>query len=52
MGRNLATLLTDTAERVGDRTALKLDDVEVTYDQLDEGSARIAALLAESRTSR
>jgi len=47
MGRNLATLLTDTAERAGDRTALKLDDVEVSYEQLDEGSARVAALLAE-----
>jgi len=47
MGRNLATLLTDTAERLGDRTALKLDDAEVSYELLDEGSARVAGLLAE-----
>ena len=47
MGRNLATLLTDTAERFGDRTALKLDDAEVTYELLDEGSARVAGLLAQ-----
>ncbi len=26
MGRNLASLLTDTAARHGDRTAIKLDD--------------------------
>ncbi len=47
MGRNLATLLTDTAERFGDHTALKLDDAEVTYELLDEGSARVAGLLAQ-----
>ena len=45
MGRNLATVLTDTAERQGGRTAIRLDDVEVTYQQLDEASARAAALL-------
>jgi len=43
---NLACMLTDTAGRHGDRTALKLDDIEVTYAQLDEASARVAALLA------
>ncbi len=42
---NLASVLTDSAQRHGDRTAIKLDDVEVTYAQLDEGSARVAALL-------
>jgi long-chain acyl-CoA synthetase len=46
MGTNLATLLTETAERHGDRTALKLDDTEVSYEMLDEGSARVAGLLA------
>ena len=46
MGTNLATLLTDTAERHGDRIALKLDDAEVSYDFLSEGSARVAGLLA------
>ncbi len=44
---NLASLLTDTAAQHGDRTALKLDDVEITYGQLDEASARVAALLAD-----
>ncbi|MBA3420509.1 MAG: long-chain fatty acid--CoA ligase [Thermoleophilaceae bacterium] len=47
MGTNLATLLTDTAERHGDGIALKLDDAEVSYRFLDEGSARVAGLLAE-----
>jgi long-chain acyl-CoA synthetase len=45
MGRNLASFLTDSASAHGDRTALKLDDAEVTYKQLDDGSARVAALL-------
>jgi long-chain acyl-CoA synthetase len=45
MSENLATILTDTVERHGDRTALKLDDVEVSYAMLDEGSARVAGLL-------
>jgi long-chain acyl-CoA synthetase len=45
MAGNLASILKDTAERHGDRTAIKLDDAEVTYDQLDEASARAAALL-------
>jgi long-chain acyl-CoA synthetase len=42
---NLAELMTETAERQGDHVALKLDDVEVTYSMLDEGSARVAGLL-------
>ncbi|MEJ7893418.1 MAG: long-chain fatty acid--CoA ligase [Solirubrobacteraceae bacterium] len=37
--------MTKTAEKHGDRVALKLDDVEVTYDMLDEGSARVAGML-------
>jgi long-chain acyl-CoA synthetase len=45
MSANLATILTDTAERTGDQTAFKLDDVELSYSMLDEGSARVAALL-------
>jgi long-chain acyl-CoA synthetase len=44
---NLATLLTGTAERRGDGTAMKLDDLEVTYERLNELSARVAALLQE-----
>src|SRR5215216_3478414 len=45
MARNLATFLSDSAEQHGDRAALKLDDAEVTYEQLDEASGRAAALL-------
>jgi long-chain acyl-CoA synthetase len=45
MAGNLASILEDTAREHGERTALKLDDAEVTYEQLDEGSARAAALL-------
>jgi long-chain acyl-CoA synthetase len=42
---NLASILTDTAERHADRTALKLDDTEVSYGMLNDGSARVAAML-------
>ena len=45
MSENLARILTDTAAEHGDRTAFKLDDVELTYAVLDESSARVAALL-------
>src|SRR3954447_13595207 len=47
MARNLASFLTDTASEHGDSVALKLDDAELTYAQLDEASARVAALLKE-----
>src|SRR5215211_3672106 len=45
MSENLVRILTDTVERLGDKTAFKLDDVELNYSMLDEGSARIAGLL-------
>ena len=45
MSENLATILTETAAEHGDRTAFKLDDVELSYSVLDNSSARIAALL-------
>jgi long-chain acyl-CoA synthetase len=45
MSANLVTILTDSAEKNGEQTAFKLDDVELSYALLDEGSARIAALL-------
>ena len=45
MSSNLATILTASAERDGDRTALKLDDTEVSYGMLDAGSQRVAGLL-------
>ncbi len=44
---NLATLLTGTAERRGDRTAIKLDDLELSYERVNELSARVAALLKD-----
>jgi long-chain acyl-CoA synthetase len=45
MGRNLASVLIDTAERHGDRIAVKLDDVALNYAVIAEGSARIAGML-------
>jgi long-chain acyl-CoA synthetase len=45
MSENLATILTETAERGGDRTAFKLDDMELNYSLLDEAGARVAALV-------
>jgi long-chain acyl-CoA synthetase len=47
MSENLATILTDTAEEHGDRTAIKLDDVELSYSMLDEAAARLAAVLKQ-----
>jgi long-chain acyl-CoA synthetase len=45
MSENLAGILTDTAAKHGDRTAFKLDDIELSYSMLDEASQRVAALL-------
>src|SRR3954466_2277642 len=45
MRSNLAHILADSAERHGDRPAIKLDDTVITYQQLEEASARAAALL-------
>jgi long-chain acyl-CoA synthetase len=47
MGRNLASLLTDSAARQPERTAIKLDDVELTYAQLDGATAHLAGMLAQ-----
>jgi long-chain acyl-CoA synthetase len=47
MSGNLAGILTETTAEHGDRPALKLDDTVVTYAQLDDGSARVAAMLRE-----
>jgi long-chain acyl-CoA synthetase len=44
---NLAGLLTDSAKRHPDRTAIKLDDLEISYALLNDWSARAAALLRE-----
>ncbi len=42
---NLARLLTDSAARDGDHVAVKLDDAELTYAELDDACARMAGLL-------
>jgi long-chain acyl-CoA synthetase len=42
---NLADLLTDTAVRSPERTAVKLDERELSYAELDQASARVAGLL-------
>ncbi|HEX6667876.1 MAG TPA: long-chain fatty acid--CoA ligase [Solirubrobacterales bacterium] len=47
MGLNLASIVTDSAARAPERVAVRLGDVELTYAQLDERSARLAALLRE-----
>jgi non-ribosomal peptide synthetase component E (peptide arylation enzyme) len=39
MSENLARILTETAAKHGDRTAFKLDDIELSYSILDEASA-------------
>jgi long-chain acyl-CoA synthetase len=45
MTTNLAELLTDTAERSPERTAVRLDERELSYAELDQASARVAGLL-------
>src|ERR1700710_309858 len=45
MSGNLASILTDSAAKFGDRLAIKLDDVEFSYALLDEASARVATML-------
>jgi long-chain acyl-CoA synthetase len=42
---SLARLLTDAAAAHPDAVALKMDDLEVTYAQLDEATARVAGVL-------
>src|SRR4051794_11611476 len=42
---NLATIATETAERIPEAIAYKLDDTEVSWKAVDEGSARVAGLL-------
>src|SRR5215213_4151093 len=45
MSSNLAQIVVDSAERHAERPAIKLDDLVITYAQLDDASARAAALL-------
>src|SRR5262245_42535001 len=47
MGRNLASLLTDSAARLPERPAIKLDDATLTFAQLDGASAHVAGLLEQ-----
>jgi long-chain acyl-CoA synthetase len=42
---NLARILTDSAALDPDHVAIKLDDIELTYAQLDGASAHVAGLL-------
>jgi long-chain acyl-CoA synthetase len=42
---NLAEALTESVARDRDRAALRLDDAQLTYAQLDDASARLAGLL-------
>jgi long-chain acyl-CoA synthetase len=44
---NLASILTASSGRDPGHVALKLDDAELSYAQLDEASARVAGLLKE-----
>ena len=45
MSANLASILLDSASRRAEATALRLDDVEVSYATLDGASAHVAGLL-------
>jgi long-chain acyl-CoA synthetase len=42
---NLASILTESARRHSDRSAIRLDDVVLTYSEFDELSARAAGWL-------
>nr|WP_243757629.1 long-chain fatty acid--CoA ligase [Allobranchiibius sp. GilTou38] len=43
----MADNLTQTAEQHGDRPAIKLDDLVLTYSELQDGARRVAALLKD-----
>jgi long-chain acyl-CoA synthetase len=47
MGLNLASLLTESAERTPDAPAIRLGELELSYGELDDRSARLATLLRE-----
>jgi long-chain acyl-CoA synthetase len=44
---NLASILTDSAERDADHVAIKLDDAELTYSELDGATAHVVGMLRE-----
>ncbi len=47
MGLNLASLLTESAQRAPDSAAIRLGEVELSYGELNDRSARLATLLRE-----
>jgi len=47
MGLNLASLLTESAGRSPGAPAIRLGEVELSYEELDERSARLVTLLRE-----
>jgi long-chain acyl-CoA synthetase len=47
MGLNLASLLTESAAKASDSPAIRLGEVELSYGELDDRSARLATLLRE-----
>src|SRR4051794_27895951 len=47
MGLNLASIVTDSAARAPEAVAVRLGPLELTYAELDDRSARVAALLRE-----
>jgi len=47
MNENLALNLTTSAQRYPDSPALRIDEVVITYAELDEATARVAGLLRE-----
>jgi long-chain acyl-CoA synthetase len=44
---NLASIVTTSAQRSPEAPAIRLGDIELSYGQLDDGSARLATLLRE-----
>src|SRR5215467_5261629 len=51
MGLNLASLLTESAERSPESPAIRLGEAELSYGELDELSDRLAALLGQKGVS-
>ena len=49
---NLVRLLTDTTARHADRPAVRLDDLTMTYRELDDAVSRCAGLLRELGVER
>ena len=47
MGLNLASVVTESAERAPEAVAVRLAPLELSYAELDDRSARLATLLRE-----